>query len=344
MPGPGGGSRGGGFGGGSRGGGFGGGRGGGFGGGPRGGGFGGGPHGFGPRGPRGPRFGGWHHRGWHGGGGGCLGSIASIILVPILCVFAAVIISFNTIQTSFTNIINGGTVEYDESVMQQYGEDKYYEVFDSAEKFEENIMIVFLVNEECDGYYAYACVGDDLERDTRDLFGNETTVFGRTVRSTVDTDYYKNSISTHLADVVTEMQIHVKKVNDEKYGNTNAYSKLHNNSALSINENTVNRALTEFTDETGIGIAYAVADMEDVFGKQIAFGDIMTVLIYALLIGLLIFFVVKKIVEKLKENNSGDNSDNSNDSDENDNENDRKNDDNDRYNRNYDNGRYNKKY
>ena len=117
MPGPGGGSRGGGFGGGSRGGGFGGGGfGGGFGGGHRG-----GPH-FGGYhyGPRGPHF----HRHYGYGGGGCLGGLLGMLMAPIIILFAAVVGFFGLFGSALTNISNGGQVQYNERTFQDYANEQ----------------------------------------------------------------------------------------------------------------------------------------------------------------------------------------------------------------------------
>ena len=147
MPGPGGGSRGGGFGGGSRGGGFGGGgsRGGGFGGGSRGfgGGFG-GPHHhhhYGYWGPRRPFFGGWYGRGY---GGGCLGGLLGILLLPIILLLVVSILLVSIVGSAVANVANGGSIYYDEAAFQQYADDQYAAEFSSYSNYENNILIVFL--------------------------------------------------------------------------------------------------------------------------------------------------------------------------------------------------------
>ena len=325
MPGPGGGSRGGGFGGGSRGGGFGGGHGGGFGGG-----FGRGPHGFGPR--RHYRYGGYYH------GGGCLGGFSSLIVYLIIFALVIFIVGFSSVYTAFTNVFNGGTAEYDEIVMQEYGAKKYDEVFDAAIAYEENIMIVFLVNDACDGYYAYACVGNDLDKDTRYLFGDETTTFGKTVHHSVNAEYYGNSLSVNLADVIEEMTYHVTKTDSNKYQNTNDYStsKVVNESSLTINEETINKRLVKFTEETGIGIAYAIADMDDVFEKKIAASDVMTILIAVGIIAVIAVIVIKNLIDSKKKNDPE--SDRTDDTD------DKRKNDRNRYNRDHNKGHYKKHY
>lgn len=310
----------------------------------------------------------------YGGYGGCFGSILGVILLPLIlfCVLANAF--FDNAQTSFANIWNGGTVEYDEVVMQEYGEERYSEIFANSAEYEENIMIVFLINDKRDGYYVYACVGDDLEKDTRNLFGDETTYFGRTVLSTVNEEYYGKSLSSNLADVVDEMQLNVTQADKflksgKKYSNTAENSKLINNTELEMNKDTVNKQLEEFTDETGIGIAYTVEDMEEVFGKKIRFNDILMALIAVSIVVVTVILIIKRFKEKSKEfgytdgdtppdddgDRSDDNGDDSGDDSGDDGGDDggddrkreekkRKKNDRDRYNRDYKKGNYNKHY
>lgn len=297
MPGPGGGSRGGGFGGGSRGG--------GFGGGHRGGGFGGGHyghHGFGPRGPRfgfgfGPRpfFGGWYHRPYYGGGG-CLGGLLGMIMLPIIFLMIFLLVFFGSFLGAVGNIANGGSVIYNERTMQTYGNEQYAKAFGSSERYEENIMIIFLVNDKYDGYYTYACVGDDLDADVKELYGNQYTEYGYTLLNTVP-DYYEFSLSSNLADVMTRMAKATVRAGGAPSPTleSEGLSRLTNYSPLAMNEGTVNKALEEFTAETGIGACIVVEDMEKVFGKKISIGDIMTILITVALLALVIYLIYKAI-------------------------------------------------
>lgn len=293
-------------------------------------------------------------------------------MLPLImfCVLASAF--FSNAQTAFNNLWNGGTVEYDEVVMQEYGEARYSETFKDSAEYEENIMIVFLINEKRDGYYVYACVGDDLKKNTRALFGDESTPFGRAVLNTVNAEYYGNSLSSNLADVIEEMQIRVRAIDKTTYSNSAECSKLINNTELEINKDTVNKRLTEFTDETGIGIAYTVEDMEEVFGKKIRAYDILMILIAVSIVVVTVILIIKRFKEKSGEfgyaegdtppdvgdNSDDDNGDDNNDDNNNDDDNDdyndreerrreekkRKKNDRDRYNRDYKKGNYNKHY
>ena len=311
MPGPGGGSRGGGFGGGSRGGGFGGG---GFGGG----GFGGGHHGG---------FGGHHHHhhhhghwgmhiplfGWHRpyyyGGGGCLGGLFGIFTLPIVLILVVVVSFMSIVGSAVANVANGGSIYYDEQVFQQYADDQYAAEFAEYSNYENNLLIVFLVNEEADGYYCIAWVGDNIHEEISNMFGDETTTFGRTVQGAVNREYYAYSLDSNLASVMTQMGNRIYALNiDSSFrrdmiSENPAPSHLTNRSSLSLTEETVNEALQEFTEKTEIPAVIVVDTMENVFGKTIPMRDIVTVVILLVILGVAIYLIVRTV--KSNKNNGG---------------------------------------
>ena len=295
MPGPGGGARGGGFGGGSRGGGFGGG---GFGGGRPGGfhgGFGGPHHHHHHHVPRRHFFWGFWPRRYYYGGGGCLGGFLGMIMLPVIVLLVVGVFLFGSVSDALTNISNGGSVVYNEQTMQEYAGKQYGAIFGDSASYEENILIVFLADEERTGYYVIGYVGDDLPTDVKDLFGNQYTSLGQAFYSSMP-NYYEYSISSNLADVTSRLTTAVTRVNGtatETVSTDNSYIK--NDSSLAINEATVNKALASFTEQTGFSIAIAVEDMEEVFGKSIQVGDIIILLVAAGIIALVIYLIVKAI-------------------------------------------------
>lgn len=299
MPGPGGGSRGGGFSGGSRGGGFSGG--GGFGGGGFRGGYGGyhGRHYGGFYG--GPFFGGGffrprrHYYGGYGYGGGCLGGLLGMLMLPIVLVLVAVIGLTSMFGTAFTNVSQGGTVVFDEDKLEEYAKTQYLTEFgDNISTYEHNILIVFLTNENHDGYDTIAYVGDDIATDISLQFGNQYTPFGIAMQSSIDPDGHKNSISKGLAMMVEKMTKSVKDLELESSFSIPpegemSDSHLTNHSDLEINETTVNTALKKFTEETDIPIVIVVDSMETVIGKTLAVTDIFSVVLF---IGMIVVAVV----------------------------------------------------
>lgn len=308
MPGPGGGSRGGGFGGGSFG-----------GGGSRGGGFGGGG-----RGPRRHHY--HHHYGYHYRpfwffgpryyyGGGFFGGLMSIMLLPvILILFASVFLFaiFGNLGSSITNVANGGQVVYDEYQFQDFADAKYNEIFGEYGGYEDNILISFITNEEMTGYYCIAWVGYNLDTNIYNMFGNEQTVFGKTIQNKIG-DNYKHSFDKNLALAIDELGDKIEafgldsSFEEPSVGIIRAESKIYNSTLIPINEEVVNKALKDFTDETGIPIAVSVDDVEQVLDKKIDGGDVFVIIFCVAVIGVAIFLIVRNVKEHKRIKASGGN-------------------------------------
>ena len=272
MPGPGGGSHGG---GGSRGGGgF---SGGGFSGGSHGGGFNGGFNHHPGGGHRPPHHGGYHHHhgpffggGWYHrrpryyGGSGCF---------PIL-IFIAIFIVGGILSLAPSNnveYIDLNVEKYDENIFQDYANDQYEKEFGKTAAYEDNILLVFLTEDE--NYYDYyyiAWVGDHIVTDINYLFGNENTDLGYAISNAINTNSYKYSLDSNISQVVEYMKNNIVSKNLENAficseNNAGYVSHLTNNTFIEMTEETVNTALQSFTEETGIPIVVVVEDIDDVF-------------------------------------------------------------------------------
>ena len=275
MPGPGGGSRGGGggFSGGNRGGSFGGGgfSGGGFGGGPRPGGFG-GPHHHHHH-HHGPHFGwGWGHRHYHiGGGGGCLGPVAGAIFVVI---FLAFMLIYMLMPAGDGNANFGN--EYNEAAFQEATDRKYAEYFEYDSTYEDNILLYFLVEEECDQLYFIAWVGDNINYDINELFGGNGSPLGNSIYNNVP-QYYAYSLDSNLAAIMNDMEEKIVAMNLDSSFKKNTTPASPSESKLvdltyaglpNLSEKTVNTALSSFTEETGIRMVVVVDYIDNVFTKS----------------------------------------------------------------------------
>ena len=318
MPGPGGGSRGGGFGGGSHGGGFGGGHGGGFGGG----GFGGGPHFGGPHRPHYHRhYGGWYHRPYYGyGGGGCLGGFLGVLMVPVIMLLVAVMFLSSVVGTSFVTLSEGGRVIYDEAKFQDYANTQYAAVFGNSSAYEDNLLVVFLVNDTYDGYYSIAWIGDNVKTEISDMFGDQSTTFGVVVLGNINSEYYAYSLDSNIAAVMETMTAHVSRLGLESSfkkqsdRSVMASPTFINNTELSMTKATVEDALVGFTEATGIPVAVVVEDTVDVFGKGFSSDDIGAIVISVGFIALALFLIVKAFKDKKKFKDGNGNSDGNNNS------------------------------
>lgn len=272
MPGPGGGAGGG---GGGRGGSFGG----GFSGGSRGGGFGGGFHtgGMPPGGHHRPPHhgGGWHHRpgGYYGRNSGCLGGIAGMIFVPfVIILFIVMMFVYSFAPSSDVTIIEGTDSTYNENVFQDYADEQYADIFGQSTAYEDNILLVFLTeDDEYYDYYYIAWVGDHIHKEINYLFGSNDTQLGYEMESAVNTSSYKYSLDSNIADVINAMRNHITGMNRaSSFTCTEEHiqvsSRLINYSSVEMTDETVNSALEKFTESTGIPIVVVVEDMDEVFG------------------------------------------------------------------------------
>ena len=274
MPGPGGGGRGGGFGGGS------------FGGG----GFGGGGH----RGYRGGYYRPYRYGFWGFGGG-----LLSIFFMPFILIAFAAIILFTTVLGAFGSIAEGGVTDYQERQFQDYADAEYRKAFGASTAYEDNILLVFLTNEEADDYYCIAWVGDHVKPAINEMFGNQYTELGAAMNQSINTSGYWYSLDSNLALAVSKMTDYVS--GEAHFGSFSCNenhvqvdSKLINYGTFDLSEETVNSALREFTETTGITMSIVVNDMNEVFGVDYS-SMIWGIVVVVVLVGLAVFFIVKGV-------------------------------------------------
>ncbi len=298
MAGPGGGSRG----GGARGGSFGGSRGGSFGG-SHGGSFGGNRGGFGPRPPihhhhmPHVHYGGFGPRRYYNhGGGGCLGAM----IAPFVFIVFAAIMFFSSLNVSYNDEFSG----YNEAIFQAYADSEYNKAFGDSSGYEDNILIVFLTNEDADDYYYIAWVGDHIEREINYMFGNNETELGHALYSNVNMAGYWYSLDMNLAGAVDMMTENVLSLGLESSFTCNeghsAKSRLINYTELSLTEETVNAVLETFTEVTGIPMCIVVEDYNDVLLKE-EFSTSKTSPLLIVLIVLVVVIVIYLIVKTKKD-------------------------------------------
>ena len=233
-----------------------------------------------------------------------------MIMLPIILVLVLVFILIGSIGSAFGNVAKGGETYYDEAKFQAYADEQYAMAFNTASAYEDNLLIVFLTNEERDGYYAIAWVGDNIHTDINMMFGDETTAFGYTVQGTVS-EYYTYSLDSNLASVMDKMSDKITALNlTSSFKKQTSHevmpeSKLVNYTDIALTEQTVNDSLQSFTDETGIATVIVVDSMEKVLGKTITFSDIFTIILLIVAIAFLIYFIVRTIRKRKSGGNGG---------------------------------------
>ena len=230
---------------------------------------------------------------------GCGGLLASIFIVPIIVLLLCGVMIFGIIGNAVSNVQSGGIISYDEAVFQEYADRQYQAAFGNSSAPEDNILIVFLTNEEADGYYTIAWVGDNINYKINEMFGDEYSTFGNAMLSSVNAEYHAYSIDKNLANVMDKMSTSVQDLglnssfDYEADHSRMATSHVVNRSPLSITDATVNGALERFTEETDIPVVIVVDTMENVFGKTIPLSTIFTLLVLTVVAVVAIVMLVK---------------------------------------------------
>ena len=252
--------------------------------------------------------GGWYHRPMFFGGGGCLSGLFSMFLLPIFLIFFVFMIFSSSLSMAFSDISTGGTVKYDENKFQDYADTQYKAEFGSSTAYEDNILLLFLVDDR--NYYDYyyiAWVGDHVDTSINYVFGNENTKLGQAITSAVNTTSYKYSLDSNLAQVIETMKNEITSKNlessftcDENHNQVTSH--LTNKTNLELTESTINSALESFTNETGISFVVVVEDITDVFTKRASTSSIIMVIILIALIVFMAYSIIKNMRNR-KENN-----------------------------------------
>lgn len=243
-----------------------------------------------------------------------------MLVAPIIMLIFSLVFLFASVSSSFAVLSDGGRVVYDEAAMQEYANVQYASAFGDSSAYEDNLLLVFLTNEEADGYYTIAWVGDNVKPEISYMFGDETTEYGVTVLGNINRDYYAYSLDSNLADIVDSMRVKIGRLGlDSSFRRDSDRTELAaplfvNNTALALTEATVMPALAAFTEQTGIPIAIVVEDMEEVFGKTVTGIDWFGLLVALAFVAVAIFLIAqafknKKNASSSKQENNG-NSDN----------------------------------
>jgi hypothetical protein len=230
-----------------------------------------------------------------------------MLIAPIIMIIFAFILIFSSFISALGTVSIGGVSMYDENALQDYADSQYAAEFGTTADFEDNILLVFLV--EDDEYYDYhfiAWVGDHVNYRINEMFGSNQSKLGYAIeRSAINSQSYKYSLDSGIAAVMNTMQGHVEALGLPSSficdTESTAYkSHLTNNTSLDLTESTVNDALAKFTASTGIPVVVVVEDIEEVFPKEVSSTDILFILIGIIIIIIAIVNIVKAVRSRKK--------------------------------------------
>lgn len=222
-----------------------------------------------------------------------LGFFLKVLFVPIL-LFA---VASTALGGAITEFVKGGSFRYDDALFSSYADTAYSEAFQSGTaKDRDGLLVVILVNEERDGYYAIARLGDNVRREIRDMFGDEHTAFGRAMIDTIRTENYEHSLGKSLAIVIDKMKKIIIEMNYPSPfvidGSGNAREPfVDNRTELLFADGSLAVSLDAFCEKTGISAVILVEDVDDVFEKSISPWSIIAFVLGASAFSLAVFLL-----------------------------------------------------
>ena len=200
------------------------------------------------------------------------GALGAMIMPIFILLFMFVWFSAAIPSCSFVEVENiDPTPEYNAKAINAFADEQYAAAFGLTEDYEDHLLFVFLTAEDCYDYYYIAWMGDHIERDVVELFGNNQTALGRALEASINVQSYEYSLDSDLATAFRHMANQVVALGHEDNYTCAApahevTSHVVNRTALPLTEQTLNAALEEFTAKTGITAVVVVEDMTDVLG------------------------------------------------------------------------------
>lgn len=224
------------------------------------------------------------HRPYYGYGG-----FGGLFFMPIFMMLISVFLIISVFSSMFSfgpDYSYGDGFSYSEESLQSFAMDRYAVEFNDSRAYEDNLLIVFLVNDSRDGYDCIAVVGDNVADPIYKMFGNEFTAFGAEIQGNV-ADYYENSLGRNLATAINGLTDRIVNMNlDSSFINESSPASgslphLNNRSSLHVNETIINNSLADFTAKTDIPIALVIEDVSAVYEADRRFdgGNIIPIIV-----------------------------------------------------------------
>jgi hypothetical protein len=134
-----------------------------------------------------------------------------------------------------------------------------------------------------------------VEREVYLMFGGDGSVLENAMYECINRENYKNQLGRGIADVLDTMAIYINRYGYATTPTVPAPAKsFDNQSAMTIAPATVEKAIAQFPEETGINIAVVVEDATDVLETSYA-PMIMGFIVAGVLIAVAIVLIVKGV-------------------------------------------------
>ena len=201
-------------------------------------------------------------------------ALVQLFLGPVIMAVIAVAIALFLIPSMLRPVSTEGSVTFDESTIEDFADDHYYAAFGDLKDTEDEILLVYLINEARDGYYCVTWVGDHINAEIDNAFGDGTgSRYWRAVTDNVS-DEFGDCLETDIAAVVEEMTDIVKEMDvsssfdRKKCEGYPAFVPVVENNTDIPTDKKLSAALRKFTAETSIPIAVVIDEQLPLLQKD----------------------------------------------------------------------------
>lgn len=230
-------------------------------------------------------------------------SLLFTALIAILVMFVLFVVVI------FMAAIEEGNRESNELWL--YGVEEYYKVFDSSSAVEDNILLVFLADEndfDCDDYSTTGVVGDNVYDDIRLMFDDYGEYDDAMYAFFDDVDYADNlstgyvNVISRMTDIITASDF-VENFYYYSDRSNLAASRVINKTDIAFDEDSVTAELERFTKKTGIPCVLLIEYEQNVYKEEDSVYTDIAVALVMLMLAMIPVTVIIAVVTFLKGKN-----------------------------------------
>lgn len=240
----------------------------------------------------------------------------SFFLLPLILIIIAIIVFFSVVMGAVGAVGEGGVVEYDYDKHSAYMDEQYAAAFDSTSShYEQNIVISFLINDDCNDYYVATWAGSYLAPAIDGMLRCDgsypRSVIEQACVDNISNSNFKGSFVyevSRVVDTLTERIVALGLDSSFEYNTdymADASASAAKNNTEAANDSALTEAVQNFTAQTGIGLLVTVDTMAAVLGADYS-AMILGIVIIVVLVGLAAFFIVRSVMNYRKRKEASD--------------------------------------
>ncbi|MBQ8288143.1 MAG: hypothetical protein IJX76_05155 [Clostridia bacterium] len=230
--------------------------------------------------------------GYYRSTGGTIAGLAGILSILLILSFYIIVVGVETTADVFGVLLGDGAI-YDEEILQEYADEQYAAEFAASPALEDNLLIVILVEPDCQEYHYYARVGSHVAPELAELYAHNDSAFSRAIYEAVEQGSYENSLSGDLVNLLSRMDDATWEAYDDRLvicqeTSTND-DRLINRTDLELRVGTINRQLKKTTFSTVL----LVEDMREVYGYHIPLKELLIAITTLLAVAGIVLRVIR---------------------------------------------------